>query len=77
MIIDTLPPKIAAALAADVYDTLDMPAGAVFTPKDKALSKLFDFSSQGGGYTWPQWRFHVSSRVWVCCSGQRESGGPI
>ncbi|MBZ9612048.1 hypothetical protein [Rheinheimera maricola] len=50
MIIDTLPPKIAAALAADVYDTLDMPAGAVFTPKDKALSKLFDFSSQGGLY---------------------------
>lgn len=48
MTIQALAPKIAAALAADVYETLNMPANAVFTPKTQDLKNVFDFSNHGG-----------------------------
>lgn len=48
MSLEILTPKIAAALAADVYETLNMPAGAVFTPITDELKSVFDFSSYGG-----------------------------
>lgn len=48
MSLETLTPKIAAALAADVYETLNMPAGAAFTPITDELKNVFDFSSHGG-----------------------------
>ncbi|SDZ99713.1 lipase family protein [Alkalimonas amylolytica] len=48
MSIPVLTPNIAAALAADVYDTIEMPAGAEFTPATGVLKTFFDFSRQGG-----------------------------
>lgn len=48
MTIKVLTPQIAAALAADVYDTLKKPAGAEFTPATEVLKTFFDFSRQGG-----------------------------
>ena len=48
MTIKTLTPQLAAALAADVYETLEMPAGAAFEPVHKGLKRNFDFSSQAG-----------------------------
>lgn len=48
MKIRTLTPQLAAALAADVYETLEMPAGAAFKPVHEGLKANFDFSSQAG-----------------------------
>lgn len=48
MSIPVLSPKIAAALAADVYETLKMSPGAAFIPKTGELKATFDFSGNGG-----------------------------
>lgn len=48
MKLQILPPTIAAALAADVYETLDMPAGSAFTPQNDALKAAFYFNGSGG-----------------------------
>lgn len=48
MTISVLTPQLAAALAADVYETLVMPVGAAFKPIHEGLKANFDFSSQAG-----------------------------
>ena len=48
MTISALTPQLAAALAADVYETLEMPAGAAFEPIHEGLKANFDFNSQAG-----------------------------